>query len=79
MRIHSYKKPQAKILTLSQILIAGRAGKILPCVFPISEIVKSFEYSQIPMGRTPCISRVQVSTCLISPPRGTWGEGIKAS
>ena len=79
IRIHSYKKPPAKILTLSQILIAGMAGRVLPCIFPISEIVKSFEYSQIPMGRTPCISRVQVSTWLISLPGGTWGEGIKAS
>lgn len=43
MRIHSYKKPQGKILTLSQILIAGMAGRVLPCILPISEIVESFE------------------------------------
>jgi len=43
MRIHSYEKPQAKILTVSQILIAGMAGRVLPCIVPISEIVESFE------------------------------------
>ena len=43
MRIHSYKKPHAKILTLSQILIAGMAGRVLPHILPISEIVKNFE------------------------------------
>ena len=50
MRIHLYKKPHAKILTLSQILIAGMAGRALPHILPISEIVKSFDKVKFPWG-----------------------------
>ena len=70
MRIYPYKKPPAKILTLSQILIAGMAGRVLPWIFPILEIVKSFEKVKFPCGGPLVFLEYKFQPDWLVPPEG---------